>query len=759
MFLLLSVSNGLAMPNSLVNLGSIPATEQNNSAVSLSESVPGEIYSVWSQFPPAGFGSSVIGWGFSATGGAAWIPGVIPPTAPYGSEWNPSIASHPAGGFYAAGAAYGPVPPWVSPNAILVHTTPGGGAPFGIGTVVAGNVPGTTWLDYPNLTIVDNPLIPAPMLGTIHLAWVQYTDVALGDANGNGVLLDDPGDGFQIFYSYSRTMPGPAPIYPAFSAPVPIIAGGVFPTAMQTHRPSIAVMNPPGNPLIPAGGVYVGWSDGISAFISGSAALGGPFFPPTLISPINSVPPVINGGIKCATSVAIATGAGPCAGMVFAAWTTVNGSDLDIFFSSSPTGAPGTWTPPVRVNQDPIGNGRDQWAPSISVDPASGMIFISYYDRRVDAANLAHQTWISFSVNCGATWKDCQLSDIAPVTPISTFGIPPAPLYMGDYIGSDFNALNNAARIWNDGRMPAMSQNIFFENAMTCLPDGDADGIPDIYDNCPSVYNVSQKDSDGDGVGDACDNCLSVANPSQTDTDGDGVGDACDNCPLVSNLSQADGDGDGVGDACDNCPSISNPGQSDVDGDGIGDACDNCRAVANPDQKDVDGDGVGNACDNCPLVVNPTQIDGDHDGVGDVCDNCPTVSNPTQIDTDGDGFGDSCDNCRAVINPGQTDADADGVGDACDNCPLVVNPLQIDTDGNGVGDACQYICGDANYDGKVNVGDAVFLINYIFKAGPAPVPVCKGDVNHDTKTNVGDAVYLINYIFKAGPPPVAGCCP
>lgn len=38
-----------------------------------------------------------------------------------------------------------------------------------------------------------------------------------------------------------------------------------------------------------------------------------------------------------------------------------------------------------------------------------------------------------------------------------------------------------------------------------------------------------------------------------------------------------------------------------------------------------------------------------------------------------------------------------------------------------------YTCGDANDDGGVNVGDAVYLINYVFKGGPEPPPNCCGD--------------------------------
>ena len=63
--------------------------------------------------------------------------------------------------------------------------------------------------------------------------------------------------------------------------------------------------------------------------------------------------------------------------------------------------------------------------------------------------------------------------------------------------------------------------------------DSDGDGIIDLLDNCPHVYNPGQEDRDGDGVGDACDNCPNVFNRLQADFVGDGIGDACrPGCPL-----------------------------------------------------------------------------------------------------------------------------------------------------------------------------------------------------------------------------------
>jgi hypothetical protein len=65
----------------------------------------------------------------------------------------------------------------------------------------------------------------------------------------------------------------------------------------------------------------------------------------------------------------------------------------------------------------------------------------------------------------------------------------------------------------------------------------------------------------------------------------------------------------------------------------------------------------------------------------------------------------------------------------------------------------QSLCGDVTGDDVVDVGDVVYLINYLFKNGPAPDPLQTGDVNLDAVVDVGDVVYLINYLFKGGPPP------
>jgi hypothetical protein len=74
----------------------------------------------------------------------------------------------------------------------------------------------------------------------------------------------------------------------------------------------------------------------------------------------------------------------------------------------------------------------------------------------------------------------------------------------------------------------------------------------------------------------------------------------------------------------------------------------------------------------------------------------------------------------------------------------------------GVGKTSQeFMRGDANADQTIDLGDALYILNYLFKSGPAPVPFEAGDANCDEVVDLGDALIILNYLFKNGPPP--GC--
>lgn len=66
-----------------------------------------------------------------------------------------------------------------------------------------------------------------------------------------------------------------------------------------------------------------------------------------------------------------------------------------------------------------------------------------------------------------------------------------------------------------------------------------------------------------------------------------------------------------------------------------------------------------------------------------------------------------------------------------------------------------FVRGDANGDSVIDVADAVFLANYLFKGQSAPFPYEAGDATCDGIIDVEDVIYVLNYLFKGGDPP--GC--
>ncbi len=79
-----------------------------------------------------------------------------------------------------------------------------------------------------------------------------------------------------------------------------------------------------------------------------------------------------------------------------------------------------------------------------------------------------------------------------------------------------------------------------------------------------------------------------------------------------------------------------------------------------------------------------------------------------------------------------------------------------------------YVCGDANGDDAVNIGDVVYIGNHVFRNGECainppigcpPDPYEAGDVNCDGSVNIGDGVYLGNVVFRPGSPEPCASCP
>ncbi|MFH2048708.1 MAG: hypothetical protein ABIJ12_04605 [bacterium] len=68
-----------------------------------------------------------------------------------------------------------------------------------------------------------------------------------------------------------------------------------------------------------------------------------------------------------------------------------------------------------------------------------------------------------------------------------------------------------------------------------------------------------------------------------------------------------------------------------------------------------------------------------------------------------------------------------------------------------------FICGNTDHTGDINVGDLVWLVDYLFKGGLPPVTPEAGDVDCEPGILVSDLVYLVNYLFKGGNAPCEAC--
>ena len=90
-------------------------------------------------------------------------------------------------------------------------------------------------------------------------------------------------------------------------------------------------------------------------------------------------------------------------GRLYVAWGDYRNGDIDIFTATSVDGGV-TWTSPVRVNTDPVHNGRDQFMQWLAVDPTDGAAYVMFYDRRSDTTNVHPVVTLARSTDGGRTY-------------------------------------------------------------------------------------------------------------------------------------------------------------------------------------------------------------------------------------------------------------------------------------------------------------------------------------------------------------------
>jgi len=132
-------------------------------------------------------------------------------------------------------------------------------------------------------------------------------------------------------------------------------------------------------------------------------------------------------------------------------------TDTDVFLSKSTDGGR-TWSPPVRVNQDPEGNDRDQWFPWVAVAP-DGRVDVVFYDRRDDPGNKRAHTFLARSWDGGQTWTEIQVSDFPSNFDDAFFG---TGRFIGDYNGLAIDFRGFSFPVWTGVQPGKTDSDIFF---------------------------------------------------------------------------------------------------------------------------------------------------------------------------------------------------------------------------------------------------------------------------------------------------------
>jgi hypothetical protein len=173
---------------------------------------------------------------------------------------------------------------------------------------------------------------------------------------------------------------------------------------------------------------------------------------------------------------------GPRNGWIYIAVTDKNfspaGSDPDIVIHRS-TDEGNTWSSGVRVNQDQINNGRNQFFPALRVDENGGVNII-YYDSRGTPDSV--DVYLSRSMDGGSSWTDYRVTNNR-FRPASISGSGGAG-NMGDNLGMTSG---------NGKLYPVWMSNITgLSQIWSAVIDYNTIGIQQIGSEIPKQYGLSQ---------------------------------------------------------------------------------------------------------------------------------------------------------------------------------------------------------------------------------------------------------------------------
>ncbi len=157
----------------------------------------------------------------------------------------------------------------------------------------------------------------------------------------------------------------------------------------------------------PDGTLYVIWNDRDGIVLAHSRNGGRSFSRPRKI--LDTAPSMFAVQSFSRTNgfpqIAVARATNVRAGRLYVTWADYRNGDLDVFCSTS-VDKGRHWSQPVRVNDDPLHDGADQFSQWMAVDPANGAINVLFYDRRQDPENKKQNVVLARSEDRGRSFRN-----------------------------------------------------------------------------------------------------------------------------------------------------------------------------------------------------------------------------------------------------------------------------------------------------------------------------------------------------------------
>lgn len=290
-------------------------------------------------------------------------------------------------------------------NGMIVNVSKDGGNSWTDGTAAVNHINTVTpFEDKPGMVVDNAPASRSK--GNLYLAWTRF------DVYGSA----DPEHRTHIFFTRSTDQGQ------TFSMPFRIsdVSGDCL-DKDNTVEGAVPAVGPNGE-------VYIVWAGPLGLVFDKSIDGGLTFGKDKVISDMPGGWDFSVDGLTRANGMPV-TGVdlsnGPNKGTLYVNWIDARNGDPDVFVMSSRDGGH-TWSSPMRVNDDPVKNGKVQFFTWMAVDPADGSINIIFYDRR-DTEGSQTRLTLARSVDGGKSFVNHRI-DLPPFAVNSN-------VFFGDYGG------------------------------------------------------------------------------------------------------------------------------------------------------------------------------------------------------------------------------------------------------------------------------------------------------------------------------------